>query len=118
MARHYFATLGKHFEAQTDAQLPPADFENTNCHLFQVVLPKRINRADFMARMKDKSIGIGYHYAPIHLFKLYRALGFKEGMFPIAERVGRQIVSLPMFAAMSESDVERACVAMCGVFKN
>ncbi len=112
LARHYFATLGKDFQAQTGAQLPPKDFENTNWHLFQIVLPERITRADFMARMKDRNIGVGYHYAPIHLFKLYRALGFKEGMFPVAERVGRQIVSLPMFYAMNEGDVERTCAAM------
>ncbi|MDO8263147.1 MAG: DegT/DnrJ/EryC1/StrS aminotransferase family protein [Gallionella sp.] len=115
LARHYFATLGKDFEAQTGAQLPPADFESTNWHLFQIVLPERIKRADFMAKMKDRNIGIGYHYAPIHLFKLYRALGFREGMFPVAERVGRQIVSLPMFYAMNEADVERTCAAMVEV---
>ncbi|MDP2761258.1 MAG: DegT/DnrJ/EryC1/StrS aminotransferase family protein [Sideroxyarcus sp.] len=112
LAKHYFATLGKDFETQTGAQLPPEDYENTNWHLFQIVLPERITRADFMARMKERNIGIGYHYAPIHLFKLYRALGFKEGMFPVAERVGKQIVSLPMFYAMNESDVERTCAAM------
>ncbi|MDO8813357.1 MAG: DegT/DnrJ/EryC1/StrS aminotransferase family protein [Gallionella sp.] len=117
LARHYFATLGKDFEKQTGAQLPPADFESTNWHLFQIVLPERITRADFMAKMKDKNIGIGYHYAPIHLFKLYRALGFKEGMFPVAEHVGRQIVSLPMFYAMNEAGVERTCAAMCEVLK-
>ena len=115
LARHYFTTLGKDFEKQTGAQLPPADFESTNWHLFQIVLPERITRADFMAKMKEHNIGVGYHYAPIHLFKLYRALGFKEGMFPVAERVGKQIVSLPMFYAMNESDVERACAAMCEV---
>ena len=112
LAKHYFEVLGAGFEAQTGAQLPPADFESTNWHLFQIVLPERITRADFMAQMKDRNIGIGYHYAPIHLFKLYRALGFKEGMFPAAERVGKQIASLPMFYAMNEGDVERACVAM------
>jgi dTDP-4-amino-4,6-dideoxygalactose transaminase len=112
LARHYFTTLGKNFEKQTGAQLPPEDFESTNWHLFQIVLPDRITRADFMARMKDKNIGVGFHYAPIHLFKLYRALGFKEGMFPVAEHVGRQIVSLPMFYAMNEADVERVCAAM------
>ncbi len=112
LARHYFAMLGAEFEAQTGAQLPPADFESTNWHLFQIVLPERIARADFMARMKEYNIGIGYHYAPIHLFKLYRARGFKEGMFPVSERVGRQIVSLPMFYAMNEADVERTCAAM------
>ena len=115
LARHYFATLGNDFEKQTGAQLPPADFESTNWHLFQIVLPETITRADFMARMKERNIGIGYHYAPIHLFKLYRALGFREGMFPVAERVGRQIVSLPMFYAMNEADVERTCKAMCEV---
>jgi dTDP-4-amino-4,6-dideoxygalactose transaminase len=65
-----------------------------------------------MEKMKAHNIGIGFHYAPIHLFKLYRALGFKEGMFPIAECVGKQIVSLPMFYAMNESDVELTCAAM------
>ncbi|TAN85652.1 MAG: DegT/DnrJ/EryC1/StrS aminotransferase family protein [Gallionella sp.] len=118
LAKHYFVTLGKDFEAQTGAQLPPEDYESTNWHLFQIVLPERITRADFMARMKEHNIGIGYHYAPIHLFKLYRALGFKEGMFPVAERVGRQIVSLPMFYAMDEGDVGRTCAAMCEVFSN
>jgi dTDP-4-amino-4,6-dideoxygalactose transaminase len=112
LAQHYFATLGNDFEEKTGAQLPPVDFESTNWHLFQIVLPDRISRAEFMARMKDRNIGIGYHYAPIHLFKLYRARGFMEGMFPVAERVGKQIVSIPMFFAMNESDVERTCVAM------
>jgi dTDP-4-amino-4,6-dideoxygalactose transaminase len=112
LARHYFATLGADFEAQTGAQLPPADFESTNWHLFQIVLPERITRPEFMAQMKERNIGIGFHYAPIHLFKLYRELGFKEGMFPVSERVGKQIVSLPMFYAMNEGDVERTCVAL------
>jgi dTDP-4-amino-4,6-dideoxygalactose transaminase len=112
LAKHYFKTLGKDFEKQTGAQLPPAEFESTNWHLFQVVLPERITRAVFMEKMKAHNIGIGFHYAPIHLFKLYRERGFKEGMFPVAERVGRQIVSLPMFYAMNEADVERTCVAM------
>ncbi|HET7831529.1 MAG TPA: DegT/DnrJ/EryC1/StrS aminotransferase family protein [Gallionella sp.] len=113
LARHYFNILGPEFEAKTGAQLPPADFESTNWHLFQIVLPERITRADFMARMKEQhNIGVGYHYAPIHLFKLYRERGFKEGMFPVSERVGKQIVSLPMFYAMNEADVEHTCKAM------
>lgn len=117
LARHYFATLGKDFEKQTGAQLPPQDFESTNWHLFQIVLPDRITRPEFMEKMKAHNIGIGFHYAPIHLFKLYRDLGFKEGMFPAAERVGRQIVSLPMFYAMTEADVDRVCAALGDVLK-
>jgi dTDP-4-amino-4,6-dideoxygalactose transaminase len=65
--------------------------------------------------MKVFNIGVGFHYAPIHLFSLYRERGFKEGMFPIAERVGRQIVSLPMFYSLTIADVERVCSAMLEV---
>lgn len=112
LARHYFEVLGADFESTTGAKLPPAEFEQTNWHLFQIVLPDSITRPEFMERMKAYNIGVGFHYAPIHLFKLYRDLGFHEGMYPIAERVGRQIVSLPMYYAMTTADVERTCAAM------
>jgi dTDP-4-amino-4,6-dideoxygalactose transaminase len=119
LARHYFACFGEDFEAQYGAQLPPADFENSNWHLFQLVLPERGDnlpaRATFMEQMQALGVGIGYHYPPIHLLSLYRERGFKEGMFPIAERVGRLIVSLPMFTAMSKADVERSVAAVKSV---
>ena len=38
--------------------------------------------------------------------------GFKEGMFPVAESVGRHIVTLPLFPRMSEADVERVVKAV------
>jgi dTDP-4-amino-4,6-dideoxygalactose transaminase len=117
LAKHYFECFGKDFEEKYGAQLPVADFENTNWHLFQLVLPERMTRAHFMAQMMERNIGIGYHYAPIHLFKLYRERGFKEGMFPVAERVGRQIVTLPMFFAMTQGDVERAVGAVKSVLQ-
>ncbi len=115
LAQHYFDVFGPDFEAQSGAQLPVADFENSNWHMYQLVLPERITRAAFMEKMMERQIGIGYHYPPIHLLKLYRDRGFKEGMFPIAERVGRLIVSLPMFTAMSKEDVERAVGAVKSV---
>jgi len=115
LARHYFDVFGAEFENDSGAQLPVEDFENSNWHMFQLVLPERITRAAFMEKMMERQIGIGYHYPPIHLLKLYRERGFQEGMFPIAERVGRRIVSLPMFTAMSKEDVERAVSAVKSV---
>ena len=117
LAKHYFATFGPDFEAESGAQLPVADVENSNWHMFQIVLPQRITRADFMAKMMEKNIGIGYHYPPIHLFTLYRERGFKEGMFSIAEHVGQRIVTLPMFSTMAENDVERAVDAVKSVLQ-
>lgn len=116
LARHYFATFGADFEQQTGAQLPLANFENSNWHMFQLVLPQATIRADFMKVMKEQhNIGCGVHYPPIHLFQMYRERGFKAGMFPVAESVGRRIVTLPLFPRMREDDVERVVAAVRNV---
>ncbi|MBI1175302.1 MAG: DegT/DnrJ/EryC1/StrS aminotransferase family protein [Sideroxydans sp.] len=112
LARHYFTAFGADFEFQTGVQLPVADFENSNWHMFQIVLPETVMRAEFMAQMKARDIGCGVHYPPIHLFQLYRERGFHEGMFPVAESVGRRIVSLPLFPRMVEADVARVVAAV------
>jgi dTDP-4-amino-4,6-dideoxygalactose transaminase len=80
--------------------------------MFQVLLPAGTDRGRFIAAMKDKGIGVGVHYPALHLFSLYRALGFREGDFPEAERVGATTVTLPLFPAMQDSDVERVCSAL------
>lgn len=112
LAQYYFEQFGSDFEARTGAELPVADFENSNWHMFHLVLPERINRAAFMQQMLDVQIGLGYHYRAIHLFTYYRNRGFKEGMFPVAERIGKQIVTLPLFPTMTKADVERIVSAV------
>ena len=110
LARHYFEQFGSDFEALSGAQLPVADFENSNWHLFQIILPDNGpgTRAAFMQKMAEQNVGTGYHYSPIHLFTMYRERGFTEGMFPVAEKIGYLTVTLPMFYAMTKQDVERA----------
>ncbi len=117
LARHYFATFGADFERQSGVQLPLKNFENSNWHMFQIVLPQGVVRAGFMEKMKAHNIGCGVHYPPIHLFQLYRERGFKQGMFPVAESVGQRIVTLPLFPQMAEADVERVVAAVCAVLQ-
>ena len=110
LAQHYFAK----FDTRLGCELPLANFTDSNWHMFQVVLPlaaMSISRGEFIARMKARSIAVGVHYPPIHLFKLYRGLGYSEGRFPHAEHVGAGIVTLPLFPTMTNSDVERVCAA-------
>ena len=115
LARHYYQAFGPEFEALSGAQLPLQAFDSSNYHLFQIVLPDNgpTTRADFMRAMQEQfNIGTGYHYAPIHLFTMYRERGFKEGMFPVSEKIGRLTVTLPMFYAMTTADVDRAVAAV------
>ncbi len=113
LAHHYFEC----FDRELGCELPVPDFENSNWHMFQVVLPGRVRRAKFIAKMRDRDIGIGVHYPAIHLFSLYRSLGWKTGQFPHAERVGKGIATLPLFPAMEKSGVERVCDAAAHVLR-
>jgi dTDP-4-amino-4,6-dideoxygalactose transaminase len=118
LAQHYFDCFGPDFEEKYGAQLPLKAFGSSNWHLFQIILPDNGpgTRAEFMTRMqKEHKVGTGYHYAPIHLFTMYRERGFKEGMFPVSEKIGRLTVTLPMFNAMTIADVERAVAAVKSV---
>jgi dTDP-4-amino-4,6-dideoxygalactose transaminase len=105
LARRYLEL----WDRSLGCELPPEDFAQSNWHMFQVALPERIRRSDFMKKMRDQGIGTGVHYPAIHLFKLYRRLGWKEGQFPNAERLGRSLVTLPLFPAMRDEDVDRVC---------
>jgi len=60
-----------------------------------------------MARLHAAGIGTQVHYPAIHRFAVYRRLGWKDGDFPIAERVCRNILTLPLFPAMTNADVVR-----------
>ena len=116
LARRYFAIFDR--LDIPGLELPLRDFENSNWHMFQVLLPADANRGAFISMMKARDIGIGVHYPALHLFSLFRKIGFKEGDFPQAERVGRQTVTLPLFPAMTEADVDRVCNAVADVLKS
>ena len=108
LARRYF----ERFDRSLGCELPVADFEQSNWHMFQIVLPQdraAPKRGEFMAAMRAAGIGTGVHYPAMHLFSLYRALGWKPGDFPHAERIGAGIVTLPLHPAMTERDVVRVC---------
>jgi dTDP-4-amino-4,6-dideoxygalactose transaminase len=67
--------------------------------------------------MKERGIAVGVHYPAIHLFTAYRALGYREGQFPNAERIGRQTVTLPLFPAMELADVERVVATVTQILR-
>ena len=114
LARRYF----EQFDRSLGFALPVADFENSNWHMFQPLLPGGVmSRGAFIDAMRQQGIGVGVHYPAMHLFSLYRARGHMEGRFPIAEDIGRRIVTLPLFPAMADADVDRVCNAVRHVIR-
>jgi dTDP-4-amino-4,6-dideoxygalactose transaminase len=85
------------------------------------VLPEQrlnVKRAQIMAELDTAGIGSGVHYPAIHLFKLYRGLGWKEGALPQAEYVCRNILTLPMYPTMTNADVERVVDSLITSIRN
>lgn len=115
LARRYFELFDASAAASCGLGLPVRDFEQSNWHMFQVVLPEErltCKRAEIMAKLSELGIGTGVHYPVVHLFSLYRRQGWREGQFPNAEYLGRNILTLPLFPAMADEDVERVVSAL------
>ncbi len=73
-------------------------------HLFVV---RTSPRGVFQEYLQSHGIGTALHYPiPLHLQKAYSYLGYKEGDFPITEKVVREIVSLPLFPELTQQEVE------------
>ncbi len=114
LAARYFGLWDK----EAPVRLPARGDEGHNWHIFAPLLPlerMRISRLQFIEQMAQSGIGVGVHYAAIHLFTAYRALGYREGQFPNAERIGRETVTLPLFPAMELADVDRVVEAVAGI---
>jgi dTDP-4-amino-4,6-dideoxygalactose transaminase len=68
------------------------------------------DREGFMAKLAAYSIATGIHYPiPLHLQKAYIHLGYRQGDFPVSERLATEIVSLPMFPTLTETEQKRVC---------
>lgn len=98
--------------------LPELPDEGHCWHMFSPLLPLadlRITRREFIGRMAERGIGVGVHFPAIHQLTLYRGLGCAHKPLPHAERVGRETVTLPLFPAMRDADVDRVCEAVRSV---
>lgn len=80
-------------------------------HLYVI---RTCDRDGLMEHLKDLGIATGIHYPiPLHLQKAYESLGYREGDFPVAERVAAEIVSLPMFPHITDRQQARVADGIC-----
>ena len=88
----------------------PAFSDGHSWHLFIVRLrPAHLDRSrqEFIEDLKYAGVGTSVHFIPLHLHSFYhRRYGYKRGDFPNAENAYERAISLPIYPAMSNADVE------------
>lgn len=96
--------------------LPAPGDEGHAWHMFTLRVPfdrLGLTREEFQTRMRAQGIGVGMHYPALPPLALYRErCRWQPGQFPNAERIGRETVTLPLFPAMQETDVDRVVRAI------
>jgi dTDP-4-amino-4,6-dideoxygalactose transaminase len=77
-------------------------------HVYHLYVIQSDNRDALRQQLSDVGIESGLHYPiPLHLQEAYRFLGYKQGDFPVTERVKSRILSLPMYPGIDSKSVER-----------
>jgi dTDP-4-amino-4,6-dideoxygalactose transaminase len=105
IARRYDAAFAK---SQDVAPLRLAAGAVHVYHQYTVRIRGPIGRDAVLEALKVQKIAAAVHYpAPVHLQAAARAWGYKAGDFPVAERLSREVLCLPVHPFLSDADVDR-----------
>jgi dTDP-4-amino-4,6-dideoxygalactose transaminase len=94
-----------------EIELPPQDPNRIHSwHLFPIKLRLQhlsIERDAVIEELKRSGVGCSVHWRPLHLHPYYReTFGYKPEDFPVATAVWKRLISLPIFPAMGEEEIE------------
>jgi dTDP-4-amino-4,6-dideoxygalactose transaminase len=122
--RRRLAARYDHGLAHLDAvERPPhAPRDGTHAwHLYMIRLRSgalRIDRDGFIDELRARNVGTSVHFIPLHLHPYYQQVwGYRPGQFPGAEAAWRRVVSLPLYPAMSDGDVDDVLTAVADVVR-
>jgi len=104
VAQKYTQALGS--VALASPAILPYIKENTTSAFAQYSIRVK-NRDDVQAKLKEQGIPTAVHYPmPLHLQECFAYLEYKNGDFPIAEKVSKEIMSLPMNPYISDEEIK------------
>jgi dTDP-4-amino-4,6-dideoxygalactose transaminase len=111
-SRRKNAAVYRELFGSTDGVTLPFESKSSRAvyHLYVIRVD---DRQELQNSLTAAGIGTGIHYPiPLHLQKAYRELGFKEGDFPVTEKVAGQILSLPMYPNLKRAEQEQVVQAV------
>jgi dTDP-4-amino-4,6-dideoxygalactose transaminase len=83
-------------------------------HVFHLYVVRVARRDHLRAYLRERDIGAGVHYpVPCHLQPAFQHLGYKSGDLPVTEKVVGEILSLPMYAELTDGQQIYVADAIC-----
>jgi len=75
-------------------------------HLYTIRVRNADDRRLYYDMLKTKGLGVNVHYQPVYLLPYYRRLGYKSGLCPNAEDAYSRMITIPLYPAMTDDQVE------------
>ena len=99
LGQTYSESLSKHEGLTT----PRIGEHNTSVYAQYTILSEQ--REEIQQSLKEKDIpSVSYYSVPLHLQPVFKNLGYKEGDFPVAEKVANECLSLPMSPYLTQEE--------------
>jgi len=114
--RHHLAK--RYDEALRDLPLTPPWQHPDACSTFHLYVIRldlgRLgkDRREVFEALRARGIQVNLHYIPVHTQPYYRTLGFHDGDFPEAEQYYQEVITLPLYAGLSDTDQNRVIDAV------
>lgn len=84
-------------------------------HVYHVYSIRTPRRDDLQKALHHRGVQTGIHYPiPVHLQPAYASLGYRVGAFPISEKAAQEVLSLPMYAELTEEQIVTVSTAVNG----
>jgi len=80
-----------------------------NAHMFYLILPTAEKRDELISYLKERNISAPFHYIPLHLSPVGEKYGYKPGDLPLTEEYAARLIRLPLYAEMTDKEVDEVC---------
>jgi dTDP-4-amino-4,6-dideoxygalactose transaminase len=118
MAQYYNKSF-KDLPLVLPANAPAGDTHARHLYPVRILPHEKINRSEFIQKMADAGIGCSVHFIPLHNHPYWRNFcGINENMFPIAQKLYEQEVTLPLYTKMSMADCARVVDTVRSILNN
>lgn len=107
--RTYCRFLNRNLKELEFLRVPATDFEGVTPFLYYVRVPAHL-RESFRHHLAARGIDTGVHWQPGHWFSLFSTA--RRGELAVTDKVGKEIVTLPLHSVMSETELERIAEAV------